>query len=111
MARKLRAGGYGWGHAKQELFEALDAQLAPLRERYVALRADEAALDGVLAEGAERARDRPAHDGARPERRRHPLARAGSHRLARLTRVGCLRVRGRAFGRRGHHVELEALDQ
>ena len=42
MAKKLRAGGYGWGHAKQELFVALDAQLAPLRERYHELRADEA---------------------------------------------------------------------
>ena len=56
MAGKLRAGGYGWGHAKQALFEALDAHLAPMRERYLALRADEAALDAVLADGAERAR-------------------------------------------------------
>jgi tryptophanyl-tRNA synthetase len=56
MAKKLRAGGYGWGHAKQELFAALDAQLAPLRERYTELRADEAQLDRVLAEGADRAR-------------------------------------------------------
>jgi tryptophanyl-tRNA synthetase len=56
MADKLRAGGYGWGHAKQELFAALDAQLAPLRERYAALRADERQLDEVLEAGAQRAR-------------------------------------------------------
>jgi tryptophanyl-tRNA synthetase len=56
MARKLRAGGYGWGHAKQQLFEALDAHLAPLRVRYLELRADKDALDRVLAEGADRAR-------------------------------------------------------
>jgi tryptophanyl-tRNA synthetase len=56
MADKLRAGGYGWGHAKQDLFEALDAQLAPLRERYHALRADEERLDRILEDGAERAR-------------------------------------------------------
>ena len=56
MAQKLRAGGYGWGHAKQELFAVLDAQLAPLRERYAALRADERKLDEVLQSGAERAR-------------------------------------------------------
>ena len=56
MARKLRAGGYGWGHAKQALFEALDAHLAPMRERYIALRADEAQLDRLLHDGAERAR-------------------------------------------------------
>jgi tryptophanyl-tRNA synthetase len=56
MANKLRAGGYGWGHAKQELAAALEAHLAPLRERYRALRADEAGLDAVLDDGATRAR-------------------------------------------------------
>jgi tryptophanyl-tRNA synthetase len=56
MARKLRAGGYGWGHAKQDLFAVLDAQLSPLRERYAALRADERMLDELLRSGAERAR-------------------------------------------------------
>jgi tryptophanyl-tRNA synthetase len=56
MARKLRAGGYGWGHAKQALFEALDAHMLPLRERYTELRADERRLDEVLARGAEQAR-------------------------------------------------------
>jgi tryptophanyl-tRNA synthetase len=56
LAQKLRAGNYGWGHAKQELFDVLEAELAPKRERYLALRADEAGLDRVLAEGAERAR-------------------------------------------------------
>ena len=56
LARKLRAGNFGWGHAKQELFEVLEAELGPKRERYLALRADEAGLDRVLAQGAERAR-------------------------------------------------------
>jgi tryptophanyl-tRNA synthetase len=61
MADKLRAGGYGWGHAKVALFEALEAHLAPKRERYLQLRADEAYLDRVLADGAERARTIAAH--------------------------------------------------
>ena len=56
LASKLRAGGYGWGHAKQDLYEALSAELSPLRERYRALRADEAGLDRTLAEGADKAR-------------------------------------------------------
>jgi tryptophanyl-tRNA synthetase len=56
MARKLRAGGYGWGHAKQALADELEAHLAPLRERYHALRADEPGLDAVLDDGASRAR-------------------------------------------------------
>jgi tryptophanyl-tRNA synthetase len=58
LAQKLRAGGYGWGHAKQALFEVLDARLAPMRTQYLALRADEAHLEKVLAQGAERARER-----------------------------------------------------
>ncbi len=56
MAVKLHAGGYGWGHAKQDLYEALEAELADKRERYAALRADERGLDRVLSEGAARVR-------------------------------------------------------
>lgn len=56
MARKLRAGGYGWGHAKEALSDALETRIAPLRRRYLELRHDEPGLDRVLAEGAERAR-------------------------------------------------------
>ncbi|HKP59790.1 MAG TPA: tryptophan--tRNA ligase [Polyangiales bacterium] len=56
LERKLRAGNYGWGHAKQELYEVLEAQLAPLRERYVELRNNPAHIDQVLDAGAERAR-------------------------------------------------------
>jgi tryptophanyl-tRNA synthetase len=58
LASKLRAGGFGWGHAKQALFEVLEARIAPMREKYVALRADEAQLDKILAAGADRARER-----------------------------------------------------
>lgn len=56
MSEKLAAGGYGWGHAKQALYEALEAELGPKRERYAALRADEAELDRILLRGAERVR-------------------------------------------------------
>ncbi|MEM1414375.1 MAG: tryptophan--tRNA ligase [Myxococcota bacterium] len=70
MAEKLRAGGYGWGHAKQDFFEALDAELAPMRTTYEALRADEAAIDAMLAEGAARAR---ATAGRTMERVRHAI--------------------------------------
>jgi tryptophanyl-tRNA synthetase len=56
LAEKLRAGNYGWGHAKQDLLAALESELGPMRERYQRLRADEAGLDKVLAQGAERAR-------------------------------------------------------
>ena len=53
---KLRAGNYGWGHAKQELYEVLEARLAPLRERYLELRRQPARVDAVLEEGAAKAR-------------------------------------------------------
>ncbi len=56
MAEKLRAGGYGWGHAKQDLFAFLDLHLAPMRQKYDELRADEKRLDDILEEGAARAR-------------------------------------------------------
>lgn len=56
MEEKLARGGYGWGHAKGDLYEALEAELGPKRERYAALRADEAALDRILLEGARRVR-------------------------------------------------------
>ncbi|MFO0695445.1 MAG: tryptophan--tRNA ligase [Polyangiales bacterium] len=56
MAEKLRAGGYGWGHAKQELYEAIEAELGPKREAYESFRKDEAKLDLLLDEGEEKAR-------------------------------------------------------
>lgn len=56
VAAKLRAGGYGWGHAKQELYEVLEQELGPFRQRYDELRADTEALDAILENGAERAR-------------------------------------------------------
>ena len=53
---KLAAGGYGWGHAKEDLYRALEAELGPMRERYHAIRADEAGLDAMLRAGADRVR-------------------------------------------------------
>ncbi len=46
----------GYGDLKAAVGEAVVEMLAPVRERYVELRASEAALEAVLAEGAERAR-------------------------------------------------------
>lgn len=56
MAVRYRAGGYGYGHAKQALFESMNAHLSPFREAYEAFRSDEAALEVVLQAGAGRAR-------------------------------------------------------
>lgn len=56
LQAKLAAGNFGWGHAKDALYEVLEQSLAPARERFGTLRADPAELDRVLARGAERAR-------------------------------------------------------
>jgi tryptophanyl-tRNA synthetase len=58
LAAKLRAGNFGWGHAKQELYEVLEARLAPLRERYVELRSNPERIDELLEAGAVEARKR-----------------------------------------------------
>ena len=49
--------GQGYGALKQATAEALAELLAPVRERYVELRADEAAIEAALARGADRARE------------------------------------------------------
>jgi tryptophanyl-tRNA synthetase len=58
LAAKLRAGNYGWGHAKQELYEVLEARIAPMRERYVELRKNPEQIDAILETGAAEARKR-----------------------------------------------------
>jgi tryptophanyl-tRNA synthetase len=45
----------GYGDLKTATAEAVADMLAPVRERYLQLRADEPALEAVLAAGAERA--------------------------------------------------------
>lgn len=57
MKRKLEAGGYGWGHAKEALFDAVEAEIGPKRDAYLAIRADEARLDALLHSGADKARE------------------------------------------------------
>ena len=50
------AGARGYGDLKVAAAEAVVEALAPVRERYLALRTDEAALEAALAAGAEKAR-------------------------------------------------------
>jgi tryptophanyl-tRNA synthetase len=49
--------GQGYGTFKEAVGEAVAELLAPVRERYGELRADEAALERTLQDGAERARE------------------------------------------------------
>ncbi|MCH1582544.1 MAG: tryptophan--tRNA ligase [Flavobacteriales bacterium] len=56
MAAKLRAGGYGWGHAKKDLLGALVDGFAQERDTFNRYMADLPALDAELAKGADKAR-------------------------------------------------------
>lgn len=58
MEANYRGGNYGYGHAKVALKEAMDEHLAPLRERRAELMAKPEHVEAVLAEAAERARER-----------------------------------------------------
>jgi tryptophanyl-tRNA synthetase len=49
--------GAGYGDFKQAVAEGVVELLAPVRERYAELRPDEAALEAVLDEGAQKARE------------------------------------------------------
>jgi len=51
------ADGIAWGDAKQQLFERLDREIAPLRAVYDQLIQDPAQIERTLRKGAEKARD------------------------------------------------------
>jgi len=55
--RDAYAAGIGWGDAKQQLFELVDAVLSEPRERYDELMADPGQVDMILKRGAEKARE------------------------------------------------------
>jgi tryptophanyl-tRNA synthetase len=55
-ALEARYAGAGYGAFKKDLAEVVTGALAPIRERTAKLLADEAALDRLLAHGADRAR-------------------------------------------------------
>jgi tryptophanyl-tRNA synthetase len=49
--------GIGWGDAKQQLFERVDSEVAPLRERYETLMAEPQKIERLLRDGAQRLRE------------------------------------------------------
>jgi len=56
--RKAFADGIAWGDAKKQLFERIDREVAPMRERYDALMANPAHIEALLRDGAQRLRAR-----------------------------------------------------
>jgi len=54
--REKFARGIGWGYVKEDLFQAMDAELSASREEYKKLINDRSYVEGLLKSGAERAR-------------------------------------------------------
>jgi tryptophanyl-tRNA synthetase len=58
LADRYRAGGLGYGDAKQALFELSQDHFAEARERRELLENDQGTLEAILQAGAERARQK-----------------------------------------------------
>lgn len=56
LKQKLEQGGYGWGHAKKDLLEAIIERFASEREKYDELMNNKKLIDEYLEKGAEKAR-------------------------------------------------------
>ena len=69
--RQAFTDGIAWGDAKAALFERIDAEVAPLRERYEALMAHPGRIEEQLRDGAARLRAR--HATARLQALRHAV--------------------------------------
>jgi len=57
MREKMLAGNYGYGHAKQALFEKLWSYFEPMRNRYTELQADPGYVWELLKRNGDRARE------------------------------------------------------
>ncbi|MBT3756612.1 MAG: tryptophan--tRNA ligase [Candidatus Cloacimonetes bacterium] len=57
LREKYLAGGMGWGHAKQELFEVMEEMVSPMREKYDELMNNKDFIDKLLDEGSEKAQE------------------------------------------------------
>lgn len=55
--RQAFRDGIAWGEAKKQLFELINEEIAPARERYNALMEDSASIEDILIEGAKKARE------------------------------------------------------
>ncbi len=56
--RQAFADGIAWGEAKQALFERIDREVTPLREKYDVLINEPGKIEAILRDGAQRLRER-----------------------------------------------------
>jgi len=57
LEKQLQAGGLGWGHAKEKLFEIINNHFKDYRNKYQELRKDEEQLRKILKNGNQKALD------------------------------------------------------
>jgi tryptophanyl-tRNA synthetase len=97
--RQALLDGISWGDAKQTLYERVEADVAPMRERYEAFMAEPPAIEAILQQGARKARAiatpkiaalrevlglRAFHAVTAPSGRRQPQAAARPGKLPRF---------------------------
>ena len=56
VANQCRTAGWGCIECKKVLFESMENELKPIRERYAEIKSNQSELDQILGDGAERAR-------------------------------------------------------
>ena len=56
MYYKLKAGGYGWGHAKKELLEKVVSSFSEERSKFEHYQNNPKEVEKVLMEGAQKAK-------------------------------------------------------
>jgi tryptophanyl-tRNA synthetase len=56
LAKKYRAGGYGYGDAKKLLFQKITEYFAPFRQKRIELKKDLSYVENVLIKGAKKAK-------------------------------------------------------
>ena len=56
MAEKLKAGGYGWGHAKKELVEKIISSFSEERAKFEHYQNNPKEVEEVLMDGAQKAK-------------------------------------------------------
>ncbi|MEO5812266.1 MAG: tryptophan--tRNA ligase [Rhodanobacter sp.] len=54
--RQTLLDGMGWGEAKRALYERIELDIAPMRERYASFMRDPASIERILLDGARKAR-------------------------------------------------------
>ena len=87
--------GIGWGDAKQMLFERIDSELSPMRERYNALMAQPEKIEMMLREGAAVARER--HGLPLMRRLREAVEFRDLSKMPKTLEVKASLLAGRAF--------------